>query len=107
MCRLVASLGGAITFFVQPMTGSTIALNSEFALNRPELQEVIDALGNAGFTVPALHDHFVDDQERLYFVHGFAVGMRTRWATRSCTHCLRSTRRCTKKINAGASSPRH
>jgi len=83
MCRLVASLGGAITFFVQPMTGSTIALNSEFALNRPELQEVIDALRNAGLTVPALHDHFVDDQERLYFVHGFVWGMRTCWATRS------------------------
>ena len=69
-----ASLGVGVTFFVQPMTGSTIALNSEFALNRPELQDVIDALKNAGFTVPALHDHFVDDQQRLYFVHGFAVG---------------------------------
>jgi hypothetical protein len=69
-----ASLGVGVTFYAQPLTGNTIALNSEFALNRAELQDVIDALKNDGFTVPALHDHFIDDQDRLYFVHGFAVG---------------------------------
>ena len=69
-----ASLGVAVTFFVQPLSGNTIVLNSEFALDRAEVQDVIDALAKAGFKVPALHDHFLNDQRRLYFVHGFAVG---------------------------------
>jgi uncharacterized protein DUF1259 len=69
-----ASLGVAVTFFVQPLSGNTIALNSEFALDHAEVQDVIDALTKAGFKVPALHDHFLNDEKRLYFVHGFAVG---------------------------------
>jgi uncharacterized protein DUF1259 len=69
-----ASLGVGVTFYAQPITGNTIALNTEFALNRAELQGVTDGLKNAGFTVPAMHDHFADDEIRLFFVHGFAVG---------------------------------
>ena len=59
---------------MQPLSGNTIALNSEFALDRAEVQDVIDALAKAGFKIPALHDHFLNDEKRLYFVHGFAVG---------------------------------
>ena len=51
-----------------------MALNSEFALDRAEVEDVIDALSKDGFKVPALHDHFLNEQKRLYFVHGFAVG---------------------------------
>jgi hypothetical protein len=76
-----ASLGVGVTFFAQPLLGNNIALNAEFALNHAELQDVIDALTKAGFAVPALHDHFVDDHDRLYFVHGFVVGDANALAT--------------------------
>jgi hypothetical protein len=69
-----ASLGVAVTFFVQPLSGSTVAANAEFALNQGEVQDVIAALSKDGFAVPALHDHFADDHDRLFFVHGFEVG---------------------------------
>jgi Domain of Unknown Function (DUF1259) len=69
-----ASLGVAVTFFVQPLSGTTVAANAEFALDRAEIQDVIAALSKDGFAVPALHNHFVNDYDRLFFVHGFAVG---------------------------------
>jgi hypothetical protein len=69
-----ASLGVGVTFFAQPLTGNNVALNSEFALDRAEVEDVIDALTKDGFKIPALHDHFLNEQKRLYFVHGFAVG---------------------------------
>jgi hypothetical protein len=68
------ALGIAETFYVQPLTGSTIVLNAEFALDRPEVQPVLDALKTAGFVTPALHDHFINDHERLFFLHGMAMG---------------------------------
>jgi hypothetical protein len=69
-------LGVAQTVFVQTLTGdaSQLILNAEFALRSDEVQPVIFALQRGGFTVPALHDHFIDDHARLYFVHGFAMG---------------------------------
>ena len=35
-----ASLGVGVTFFAQPLTGNTVALNSEFALDRAEVEDV-------------------------------------------------------------------
>jgi hypothetical protein len=76
-----ASLGVAVTFFVQPLSGSTVAANAEFALDRAEIQDVIAALSKDGFAVPALHNHFVDDNDRLFFVQGFAVGVENTLST--------------------------
>ncbi len=70
-------LGVGQTIYVQAPSGngSQLTLNGEFALRSDEVQPVIAALLAGGFTVPALHDHFIDDHDRLYFVHGFAMGM--------------------------------
>jgi hypothetical protein len=54
--------------------GTQLTFNCEFALRSDEVQPVIHALQAGGFTVSALHDHFIDDHSRLYFVHGFAMG---------------------------------
>jgi hypothetical protein len=70
-----ASLGVAYTFYVQPLsTGNNIVLNTDLGLKQPELQPVRDALAAAGLTVGSVHDNFVDDSSRLFFVNGYAVG---------------------------------
>ena len=68
------ALGVGITFYIQPTSGDNAIVNAEFALKQTELPPVIDALRASGFTVPAVHDHYVDDHNRLYYVHGFARG---------------------------------
>ncbi len=70
-------LGVGEYVYALPLTsdGSRLAFNAEFALRSDEIQPVIDALQRGGFKVPALHDHFIDDHARLYFVHGFAMAM--------------------------------
>ena len=68
------ALGVGFTFYVQPTSGNNAIINSEFALKLTETQLVLDSLRTTGFTIPAMHDHFIDDNARLYYIHGFANG---------------------------------
>jgi hypothetical protein len=70
-----ASLGVAYNFYVQPLTtGNNIVLYTDLGLKETELQPVRDALAAAGLNVGSVHDNFVDDTQRLFFVNGFVVG---------------------------------
>jgi len=69
-----ASLGVAYTFYVQPLNGNNIAIFSDLALWSNELQPVRNAVAAAGLNIAAVHNNFIDDSHRFYYVNGFEIG---------------------------------
>ncbi|WP_446743761.1 DUF1259 domain-containing protein [Silvibacterium acidisoli] len=71
-----AALGVGQSFYIQiDFSGGTNAtLNIEFALRRDEVQPVSDILRNGGFTIAAQHNHFVNADPQLYYVHASGTG---------------------------------
>ena len=67
-----ASMGSAIGINFQPTGGGKAAITGDFVLLGSELQPVIKALRDNGIEVTAIHNHMVDEQPRLFFVHFWA-----------------------------------
>ena len=44
----------------------------DFVLTAPEVNSVLRALREGGLEVTALHNHMLDDQPRLFFMHFWA-----------------------------------
>jgi hypothetical protein len=63
-------LGTAINF--QPTGGGKAAITGDFVLVASEVNRVIGALSDNGITVTSLHNHLLDENPRLFFMHFWA-----------------------------------
>jgi len=69
---LPPSMGAAIAINFQPTGGGKAAITGDFVLTAKEVNPVIRALRAAGIEVTALHNHMLDDEPRLFFMHFWA-----------------------------------
>jgi hypothetical protein len=63
-------LANAINF--QPTGGGRAAITGDFVLIAKEVNPVLRALREHGIEVTAIHNHMLDDQPHLYFMHFWA-----------------------------------
>lgn len=66
------SLGSAIAINFQPTGGGKAAITGDFVLIAAEVNPVLRALRSNGIEVTALHNHMLDDQPRVFFMHFWA-----------------------------------
>src|SRR5206468_8269515 len=64
--------GEAINF--QPLEGGKAAITGDFVLTAKEVNPVLRALRENRIEVTALHNHMLDDEPRLFFMHFWGVG---------------------------------
>jgi hypothetical protein len=69
-----AGLGVTTGLNFQPLGGGQAAINGDFAMASKEVQHVIAALRQGGITVVSLHNHGLDDQPHLFYLHFWATG---------------------------------
>ena len=67
-----AAMGSAIGVNFQPTGDGKAAITGDFVLLGSELEPVLAALRQNGIEVTAIHNHMVDEQPRLFFVHFWA-----------------------------------
>ena len=66
------AMGSAIAINFQPTGGGKAAITGDFVLTADEVNPVIRALRASGIEVTALHNHMLDDEPRLFFMHFWA-----------------------------------
>lgn len=69
---LPVSMGTAIAINFQPTGNGKAAITGDFVLTASEVNPVLRALRENGIEVTALHNHMLDDQPRLFFMHFWA-----------------------------------
>jgi hypothetical protein len=65
-------MGSANAINFQPTGGGKAAITGDFVLIAKEVNPVLRALGDHGIEVTAIHNHMLDDQPHLYFMHFWA-----------------------------------
>jgi len=68
------AMGSAIAINFQPTGGNKAAITGDFVLIASEVNPVAKALRANGIEVTAIHNHMLDDQPHLYFMHFWANG---------------------------------
>lgn len=68
----VGPMGVATAINFQPTGGGKAAITGDFVLIGEEVNPVIKALRASGIDVTAVHNHMLDEQPRLYFLHFWA-----------------------------------
>lgn len=66
------SLGTATAINFQPTGGGKAAITGDFVLIASEVDPVLRALRAGGIEVTALHNHMLNDEPRLFFMHFWA-----------------------------------
>ena len=66
------SLGSAIAINFQPTGEGKAAITGDFVLAASEVNPVLQALRENGIEVTAIHNHMLDDQPRMFFMHFWA-----------------------------------
>ena len=66
------AMGSATTINFQPTGGGKAAITGDFVLTGKEVNPVLKALRDNGIEVTALHNHMLNDQPRLFFMHFWA-----------------------------------
>jgi hypothetical protein len=66
------AMGSAIAINFQGTGGGKVATTGDFVLTAQEVNPVIKALRDNGIEVTAAHNHMLDDQPRLFFMHFWA-----------------------------------
>jgi hypothetical protein len=66
------SMGSAQAINFQPTGGGKAAITGDFVLIAKEVPAVLKALRENGIEVTAVHNHMLDEQPRLFFVHFWA-----------------------------------
>jgi hypothetical protein len=66
------AMGSAIGINFQPTGGGKAAITGDFVLTADEVNPVIRALLAAGIEVTAIHNHMLNDEPRLFFMHFWA-----------------------------------
>lgn len=57
----------------QPVGRGRAAINGDFILIAPEVQEVIRAMRAGNITIVELHNHGLTEEPRLFYMHYWAV----------------------------------
>ena len=63
------AMGSANAINFQPTGGGKAAITGDFVLIAKEVNPVLRALREHGIEVTAIHNHMLDDQPHLYFMH--------------------------------------
>jgi hypothetical protein len=66
------AMGSAIGINFQGTGGGKVATTGDFVLTAQEVNPVIKALRENGIEVTAVHNHMLEDQPRLFFMHFWA-----------------------------------
>lgn len=66
------SMGVATAINFQPTGGGRAAINGDFVMTASEVDAVTRALRENGIQVVSLHNHLVDEEPRLFFMHFWA-----------------------------------
>jgi hypothetical protein len=66
------AMGSAQAINFQPTGGGKAAITGDFVLTAGEVNPVLRALRENGIEVTAVHNHMLDDQPRLFFMHFWA-----------------------------------
>jgi hypothetical protein len=89
------AMGSAEAINFQPTGGGKAAITGDFVLTAQEVNPVLRTLRESGIEVAALHNHMLDDQPRLFFMHF--------WANDDATKLARGVRAALDKINVARS----
>jgi hypothetical protein len=65
-------MGSAESINFQPTEGGKAAITGDFVLTAAEVTPVMRMLRDNGIDVTALHNHMLDDQPRVFFMHFWA-----------------------------------
>ncbi|GAC1340002.1 MAG: DUF1259 domain-containing protein [Acetobacteraceae bacterium] len=90
---LAMGSGEAINF--QPTGGGKAAITGDFVLTAKEVNPVLRALRENGIEVTAVHNHMLDDQPRLFFMHF--------WANDDAAKLAKGIRAALDKVNVAKS----
>lgn len=85
------SMGTAIAINFQPTGQGKAAITGDFVLIASEVDPVLRALRANGIQVTALHNHMLDDEPRLFFMHF--------WANDDAQKLARGLRAALDKVN--------
>ncbi|MBB6487019.1 DUF1259 domain-containing protein [Rhizobium lusitanum] len=66
------AMGSSIAINFQPTGNGKAAITGDFALIASEVNAVLRALREGGIEVTAIHNHMLDDEPRLFFIHFWA-----------------------------------
>jgi hypothetical protein len=66
------AMGTAIAINFQPTGDGKAAISGDFVATAKEVEPLLKALRTNGIEVTALHNHMLDDEPRLFFVHFWA-----------------------------------
>ncbi|MBY5358723.1 DUF1259 domain-containing protein [Rhizobium leguminosarum] len=66
------AMGSAIAINFQPTGNGKAAITGDFVLIASEVNPVLRALREGGIEVTAVHNHMLDDEPRLFFMHFWA-----------------------------------
>ncbi|HYZ38950.1 MAG TPA: DUF1259 domain-containing protein, partial [Pseudonocardiaceae bacterium] len=70
---LPAGLGLTTSINFQPVGAGRAAINGDFVLTGQEVPKVIAALRQGGITIVEVHNHSLNEQPRLFYLHYWAV----------------------------------
>jgi hypothetical protein len=74
------TMGTGTVLNFQPLGGGRAAITGDFVLTATEVDPVMRALRTANMEVTALHNHMLNDEPRLFFMHFWAQGDAARLA---------------------------
>jgi hypothetical protein len=89
------AMGSAEAINFQPTGSGKAAITGDFVLTASEVNPVLRALRQNGIEVTALHNHMLDDQPRLFFMHF--------WANDDAQKLAKGLRAALDKINIARS----
>jgi len=72
--QLSPAMGTGIAINFEAALNGEVATTGDFVLLGDEVNKVIKALKSQGIEVTALHNHMLDDNPRLFFMHFWGVG---------------------------------
>jgi uncharacterized protein DUF1259 len=93
--EIPVAMGSAEAINFQPTGGGKAAITGDFVLTAPEVNPVLRALRDNGIEVTALHNHMLDEQPRLFFMHF--------WANDDAAKLAKGLRSALDKVNVARS----
>jgi len=70
--ELPAPMGVSTALNFQPTGGGKAAINGDFAMTQEEVEPVIQALRDNNIQVVTLHNHMLNEEPRIFFMHFWA-----------------------------------
>jgi hypothetical protein len=67
-----AALGSAIAINFEPTGGGKAAITGDFVALASEVNPLITSLRHNGIEVTAIHNHMLNDEPRMFFIHFWA-----------------------------------